>query len=290
MKKITCFSIVLAFFIAVQAGTNIKVRVTVNNANIRSEPGLAGNILLKAAKGDEFEVLTKTGSWFKILLPEETGDAREGFISDSVVETVSAPGTAAAAKEADEAERTVARAPRPARTPRAAKPAVVQAEKLFSGLSAKFGLRTTPAGSLGDRWLLALALDKGINPFLALGLEVQPYYRHFKDTELSASTLGTQLFANVKGGVNIGRFVPSLKLLTPYLGCGLGGAFAFSSSTAGEEKASRANFYFAWHLMFGLEVALKNMSVILELQSIKISVPETTPDLTQYFWMIGIRF
>jgi len=104
------------------------------------------------------------------------------------------------------------------------------------------------------------------------------------------STMGANLFVNAKGGVNIGRFVEKLNFLTPYIGFGLGGAFASTSSTFENEKASRTDFYFAWHLMFGLEVALKKMSVILELQTVKIAVPETSPDAAQHFLMLGIRF
>jgi hypothetical protein len=42
--------------------------------------------------------------------------------------------------------------------------------------------------------------------------------------------------------------------------------------------------------MFGFEVALKNLNLILEIQTVKISVPETSPDAAQHFLMLGIRF
>jgi opacity protein-like surface antigen len=164
-------------------------------------------------------------------------------------------------------------------------------EKLFSGYFAKFGLMTTPPASFGDKWLLSFGKDWGIiNPFLAAGFEVQPYYRHFSTSDFSDSTLGANLFANAKGGVNIGRFVEKLDFLTPYIGFGLGVALASSSSTFDSEKVSRASFNFAWHLMFGIEVALKKMRLMLEFQTVKVSVPGISPDAAQHFMMLGVRF
>jgi opacity protein-like surface antigen len=274
-----CFSMALA------AAAVEKVRVTVNNANVRSQPSLSGELLLKAGAGDEFEVLAKISGWFKIRLPETSGSkASEGFISAALTELV----TGLEAPAANQGEPVRAKAP--ARPSRTVKPAISGEEKIFSGLSAKFGYMTRPAGSFGDRWLLDLGKDWGINPFLAAGFEVQPYYRHFSDSLSSDSSLGANLFVNAKGGANLGRFVEKLKFLTPYIGVGLGGAFAFSSSKYATEKVSSTNFYFAWHLMFGFEVVLKNMSVILEIQTIKVSVPEISPDAAQHFLMLGIRF
>ena len=163
-------------------------------------------------------------------------------------------------------------------------------EKLFSGYFAKFGLMTTPPASFGDKWLLSFGRDWGINPYLSVGGEIQPFFRHFSDSQLSDSTLGANLFVNAKGGVNIGRFVEKLNFLTPYIGFGLGGSFAHSSSTFDGEKVSSTRFNFAWHLMFGFEVALKKIRLMLELQTVKVSVPETSPDAGQHFIMVGIRF
>ena len=261
-----------------QAGAAEKVRVTVDNANVRSQPSLTGKIVLKAGKGDVFEVVGKSNDWFKVQLTAEA-DLEEGYLHESVVEML-------AAGESPKAKTASAKAkPRPRATANSTAP-----EKLFSGLTAKFGLMTKPAGGFGDRWLLACTYEKGINPFLAAGLELQPYFRSFSDAEFSSSTLGANLFLNAKGGVNIGRFVESLKLLTPYAGFGLGMAFATSSSKFGSDKASSTDFNFAWHLMFGIEVALKNLSLLYEIQIIKISVPETDPDPSRYFMMLGVRF
>lgn len=264
-----------------------KVQVTVDNANVRSQPGLDGKILLKAGKGDVFEVTGKSNDWFKVLLPAEAGaDTPDGYINEAMVEMLAAGEKVAAAQESPKSKTTPAKAaPRPRAAAKSAAP-----EKLFSGLAAKFGIMTTPAASFGDRWLLALTYEKGINPFLAAGLELQPYFRSFSDAEISDSTVGANLFLNAKGGVNIGRFAESLKLLTPYAGFGLGMAFATSSSKSGSEKVSRTDFNFAWHLMFGLEVVLKKLSLISEIQIIKISVPETDLDPSRYFLMLGVRF
>ena len=264
-----------------------RVRVTVDNANVRSQPDLDGKIVLKAGWGDVFEVTGKSNDWFKVLLPAEAGaDTPEGYINEAMVEMLAAGEKVAAASAPPKSKTTPAKAaPRPRAAAKSTAP-----KKLFSGLAAKFGYRTNLPGGFGDRWLLALTYEKGINPFLAAGLELQPYFRSFSDAGFSNSTLGANLFLNAKGGVNIGRFVESLKFLTPYAGFGLGTAFASSSSKFGTEKVSSTDFRFAWHLMFGFEVVLKKLDLIFEIQMIKVSVPETDPDPKQGFIMLGVRF
>ena len=262
-----------------------KLQVNVNNANIRSRPELSAEIVLKAGKGDVFTLASKEGDWYKILIPAETGSrASEGYIRADLCEIISG----------EEIQTAIRKDPVPSRPAKKSKatPANARAsEKLFSGYYAKFGLQTSPKTSgFGDRWLLDLGRDWGINPFLAVSLELQPYYHHTAHTEFSMNTMGANLFVNAKGGVNLGRFGEKLKFLTPYAGIGLGGAFASSSSKLGEEKFSSSDFNFAWHLVFGFEVALKNLSVILEIQTVKISVPELDPDQAQHFLMLGVRF
>ena len=280
-KTILLAALLLALASAPAAAADEWVRVTVDNANVRLRAGMDAEIVLKAAKGDEFEVIGMSGPWFKIIIPAETGaEVEEGYLHETVAERVRANTPAPSEKAA----APVRPAPR-ARRPQPAVPA-----KLFSGFSAKFGFMTSPAASFGDRWLLALALDRGLNPFLAAGLEFQPYFRSFSDAGFSSSALGANLFLNAKGGVNLGRFAEKLKFLTPYAGGGLGGAFAYSSSKFGNETASDFEFNFAWHIMFGFEVVLKKMSAILEFQIIKVSLKDITPDPTQYFWMLGVRF
>jgi hypothetical protein len=277
-KSIFAIIVIMVFCLAGAAAASEKVRVTVNNANVRSQPGLNAKIVLKAGKDDVFEVLGRTAGWFKVRLPAEAGtESPEGYLSEDVAEIVgSAP-----AKGLD----------RPAGPRKTAKPVARGNKKLFSGSFAKFGSQTyPPVSTFPNRWLLGLGKDWGINPFLAAGFELQPYYRHSAVLDLSNSTFGANIFVNAKGGVNVGRFVESLKILTPYIGFGLGGAFSFSSSKAGSARVSRADLYFAWHMMFGLEVVLKKMSAILEFQSVKISVPAIDPDYAQYVLMLGIRF
>jgi opacity protein-like surface antigen len=287
MKKSLRFITIFICFGMTLAAAD-KVRVSVNNANVRLQPSLTGEIVLKAGAGDEFEVLAASNGWFKIRLPETSGSKiSEGFISAAVVELLASSKTPAERVPQPASAKSPARSPRPAT---AAKHVGSDANRLFSGLFSKFGYRNKPAGNFGDRWLLSLGKDWGINPYLAAGAEIQPYYRHFSSGDFSDSTLGANLFINAKGGVNIGRFAEKLKFLTPYAGVGLGGAFAYSSSSFDAAKDSRADFHFAWHLMFGLEVVLKNLSVILEIQTIKISVAETSPDAAQHFFMLGVRF
>jgi opacity protein-like surface antigen len=262
-----------------------KLQISVKSANIRSRPDLKSEIVLNAGKDDVFTVIAKQGEWYKILIPAETGSqASEGYIHADLCALIADTEIPAASKNEPAASR-------PVKKSKAAPPKVHISEKLFSGYYAKFGLQTSPKTiGFGDRWLLDLGRDWGINPFLAVGLELQPYFHHISAASLSMSIIGANLFVNAKGGVNIGRFVEKLDFLTPYIGFGLGGAFASTSSTFESEKVSRTNFYFAWHLMFGFEVTLKNMDLILELQTVKVSVPGISPDAAQHFLMLGVRF
>jgi len=287
MKKIFFLFSVLTFICSVSfAAEAEKLLVTGNNANIRSRPDLGSEIVLKAAKGDIFTVAGKEGNWYKILVPAANGSqATEAFINSSLGEIIGQEGISNQNVQKDPVRRPARKSKTPLRGIRGD-------EKLFSGFYAKFGFLTSPkVNGIGDRWLLDFGRDWGIiNPFLATGFEVQPYYRHFSSGDFTDSILGANIFANAKGGVNIGRFVEKLNFLTPYIGFGLGGAFIKSNSKLGEYKFGRTNFYFAWHLMFGFEVALKNLDLILELQTVKVSVPETSPDAAQHFLMLGVRF
>jgi opacity protein-like surface antigen len=285
-KTILLFSILIFFYSLSFAAEAEKLRVTGNNANIRSRPDLGAEIVLKAAKGDIFSVAGKEGNWYKILIPGADGSQEtEAFINSSLGEIVGQEGVSSQNVQKNPARKPAGKSKTPHRVARGD-------EKLFSGFYAKLGLLTSPkVDGIGDRWLLDFGRDWAIiNPFLATGFEVQPYYRHFSSGDFTDSILGANIFANAKGGVNIGRFVEKLNFLTPYIGFGLGGAFIKSNSKLGANKFGRTNFYFAWHLMFGFEVALKNMDLILELQTVKVSVPETSPDAAQHFLMLGVRF
>jgi hypothetical protein len=281
MKKHIALAIaLLAGAVLLAAADAEKLQVTVNNANVRSAPNVNAAIVLKAARGDAFVVIAREGDWFRVRIPAETGSpASEGYIHSGLVEPIN---TAAADRPAAP--------PRPA-PKRKAPPPARRDEKLFSGFFAKAGLMTSPkAPSFGQKWLLAAGKDWGINPYFAAGAEIQPYFRHFASGDFSDNTMGANIFVNAKGGVNLGRFVKKLKFLTPFIGLGFGGAFASYSSTAGDEKISGSDLNFALHLMFGFEVVLKNMSAILEFQTIKVSVPDVAPDKGQHFLMLGVRF
>lgn len=287
MKKTILLFSILTFFCSVSfAAEAEKLRVTGNHANLRSRPDLDAEIVLKAAKGDVFSIVSKEGNWYKILIPAAPGSqATEAFIHSTLGEIIGLEDVSDQNVRKNPARKPAGKSKTPLRVTRGD-------EKLFSGFYAKLGLLTSPkVDGLGDRWLLDFGRDWGIlNPFLAAGFEVQPYYRHFSSGDFTDSILGANIFANAKGGVNIGRFVEKLNFLTPYAGFGLGGAFIKSSSKLGEDKFGRTNFYFAWHLLFGFEVALKRMDLILELQTVKVSVPETSPDAAQHFLMVGLRF
>jgi opacity protein-like surface antigen len=286
MKKILVIIITIMALSSLQtAVAEEKLQVSVSNANVRSKPELNSEIVLKAGKGDIFTLVSKEGDWYKIRIPTKTGsEASEGYIHTDLCAVITGAEIPVESKKEPPSAK-------PAKKSKAAPAKARAAEKLFTGFYAKFGLQTSPKTfGFGDQWLLDVGRDWGINPFLAVGLELQPYFHRSSDTSSSMNIIGTNLFVNAKGGVNIGRFVEKLKFLTPYAGIGLGGAFASLSSNFGNDKFSSTDFNFAWHLLFGLEVALKNLSVLLEIQTVKILVPDVSPDTALHFLMIGVRF
>jgi hypothetical protein len=278
-----------------------RVRVTVDKANVRAEAKREAPVIRIVSRNEVFTVLDKTGPWYKIALPaDNAAEPKSGYINEIVIETVAAGQEIEAEKPAKvkKAETAVREREEKAVPKRAA--AISPGgrwepeEKLFSGLSLKFGLMTSPKSSgFGNKWILGLGYDKGINRYLSLGLELQPYLRSYTNDSIpdaSLSVMAAHAFLNVKAGANMGQFVSFLKFWKPYVGFGAGGAFLSQKVKYKTLSQSKFNAYFAWHLMLGSEFVLKGIDLILEYQAIKISVPEVDPDSMSHFLMFGVRF
>ncbi|MEI6614490.1 MAG: SH3 domain-containing protein [Chrysiogenales bacterium] len=276
-----------------------QVKVTVAKANVRAEADPEAAVIGTASRDDVFTVLEKNGAWYKIALPAESASEPQfGFINEIVVAVVRADKEV---KKQAIVKKTAEQVPEPEEKALPRKKIKVHAkqdwepeEKLFSGLSLKFGLMTSPqGGNFGDKWIMGIAYDKGLNRYLSLGLEFQPYLRSYSSTSIpdaSLSLIGAHVFINVKAGANIGQFVPFLKFWKPYFGLGFGGAFESRKIKYQALSDSVFKSYFAWHWMLGSEFVLKSMDLILEYQAIKVSVPSVDPDFFTHFLMLGVRF
>ena len=297
MTKRAVFFLVLAFMAAGFVHGIQRVKVTVDKANVRAEADRTAAVIRVVSRDEVFTVLEKNGPWFKIALPVDNADEpQSGFIHEIVVETVSAgqetesatpakrTGTDADVRERE--EKTVPKREAAVSSTGRGEPE----KKLFSGLSLKFGLMTSPKdGTFGDRWILAAGFDKGLSRYLAVGLEFQPYFRSYSDAA-DLSVIAANAFFNVKAGVDLGEFVRFLKFMKPYAGIGAGAELANMRVSYQGESQSKFNVHFAWHMILGSEFSLKGLDLIFEYQAIRVSNPDIDPGFFRHFLMFGVRF
>lgn len=274
--------VLLALTVALEAKRTEKIRVTVVSANIRSGPVSDAAVIGQGKRGDVFEVLGREGNWFRIRLPQDTtNDPEEGFIHQSVVEEAGGENTERE-EEAVPARQKPGKAAPPPR-------AFQQREKLISGFFLEGGLMTSPkTDSFADKWLLGLGFDKGISPYMSLGMEFQPHFRSVPD--LNLTYLSCNVFINVRGGINLGQLTPALKFWTPYAGFGPGAALSFTHVANERGNYNKFKASFAYHFTFGSEFSLGAKGLFVEFQIVRVSQPEVDPDSSAYFLVAGIRF
>jgi len=162
---------------------------------------------------------------------------------------------------------------------------------LFTGFHYKGGWMSYPeADGFGNKWILSVGYDIGLMNYLYLGAELQPYFRNFSYGDLSHSSFSTNLFIHIRGGINLGEIFRKLKFLK--LQAGLGPGIEFSNTSIESEglSGSDLNVRPAWHLVYGVEIILKKVNIILEFQTIHVAVPDISPDPSYRFVMVGIRF
>jgi len=79
----------LLFLTSIGEATKIRVRVTVQRANIRLKPDITSQIIAKAPIGTVLVSEKKEGKWYKVNLPpDESGFLVSGYIHESTVEVV----------------------------------------------------------------------------------------------------------------------------------------------------------------------------------------------------------
>lgn len=93
MKKI---SFVLSVLIVAAIGLNAQgttiLKVKIQTANIRTDPDIASPIIMQVTLGTQLESRQKIGDWYEVVVIDDTGTTKTGFITASVVDVVSAGG------------------------------------------------------------------------------------------------------------------------------------------------------------------------------------------------------
>jgi len=165
---------------------------------------------------------------------------------------------------------------------------------LFKGFFTKFGYMTSPkVDSLGDKWVVDLGFDSPIGQYATWGLELQPYFRSYSAPliNFTASNLVTNIFLNVKGGINLGQLWDKLKIMTIYLGGGPGVSLGYLYSDFAGVTGSQFDVFFAWHIVYGAEFKLGKMNIIVEFQSNKVINPDIDPSTqSSRYFLVGLRF
>lgn len=165
---------------------------------------------------------------------------------------------------------------------------------LFQGGFVKLGLMTSPAADgLGDKWIAAIGFDRMVIPYLAWGLEFQPYLRSEKYQDIKYNHYAANLFLNARGGYPVGKLVKALKFLHPlkvFAGLGAGAELSVTSITLPDDDMTKFKARFAWHLAFGFEYATGKGGLIFEIQPVRVSHSELEPSTIKYSYiMLGIR-
>ena len=298
MKNIIVILLVLiiSLLIPLSADVEKQIVVMVDAANIRSLAGLNGDIIGKTYNGEVFKVLGLEGSWYKISFVNKKGEESEGYIHKEIVKIVPADTKLTSPIPPPPSKKEVKQSVKKVKQKKVVKKkrSKFEQEKLFSGFYLKGGVMTSPkVDSFGEKWIVSLGFDSPIGNYLTWGLEFQPYYRNFSDDliNLTMHSLASNIFLNVKGGVNPGRFYKPLKFLTLYGGLGIGSSLSFFYVDIDGASGSEFDVMFAWHFMFGGEISLGKMNVIIEFQGVKVVDPDIDPStMSLGYFLIGLRF
>jgi hypothetical protein len=251
-----------------------RIKVIMDNANIRSKPELDAEILDVAAKGDLLDFIEKAGPWYTIQVgTEPSGKIIYGYIHESMVEPVGA-----IPPEPQPAPVPAAVPPPPPptqeRPPSSQTSPIVQPPiRLISGSYIKYGF--------GDHWLLSFGSDFGVAPNFGLGLEFQPSYRERSDIDLSVFQF--DIFANAKLGFRVG-------FLTLYGGGGIGPDFSYTTTKIGDQSTSEFRTMLAYHGIVGVALNAGTISFVFEYQPMMISDPDIESEELGHFFLVGLRF
>lgn len=108
MKTLLASTLVLCFVIVAASASAQTLRVTADRANLRDKPSTDGTIVTAVSKGDELEVLDKSGNWYHVRVKPS---GAQGYVNALVVEIVQG-GSAAPATSSTPPSQVSPQAPR----------------------------------------------------------------------------------------------------------------------------------------------------------------------------------
>lgn len=293
-KSILILSIFLIGGIFTPALAQNRVQVIVERANVRLSPDLNSQVIEQVPLGAVLEYSQMEGEWYLVSLPPNAqGFVITGYIHRSVVNAVEgtpAPRPQPIRQPPPVPQRTVS----PPATPpqyQPARPAYVSnlQARLIAGPFIKFGWQHKPdPGGFNYAWIASLGFDKGLSRNFALGLEIMPAYRNYADIDLSIFPV--KGFINLKAGESLGRLWSKIGFINLYGGLGAGVEAAFSKAEFEGETFTDFDVLFAYHFLFGLELDIRALRLLLEYQLIQVPDPNVDPNYFGHYLMFGIRF
>lgn len=294
-KPILILSILLIAGSFIQAQAQNRVQVIVERANVRLSPDLNSQVIDQVPMGAVLEYTQAEGEWYLVNLPPNAqGFVITGYIHRSVVNVVTetaAPPRQRVRQPPPVPQRTVPPPPpvqpqyRPARQAYAPN---LQA-RLIAGPFVKFGWQHKPdPGGFNYAWMGSLGFDKGISRNFALGIEIMPAYRNYADIDLSI--LPVKGFVNIKAGESLGRLWSKIGFINFYGGVGAGAQASFVKAEFDGETFTDFDVMFAYHFLFGLEIDIRALRLLVEYQLIQVPDPDVEPNYFGHYIMFGIRF
>ncbi|MBN1271150.1 MAG: SH3 domain-containing protein [Candidatus Aminicenantes bacterium] len=206
---------------------NVKLRVTVERANIRLKPSLESAVVGRAPLGTIFENAEKVGDWFKISLPpDESGFVVTGYIHSSIVDVLTQAKTEAkkTAKPAQAVKRDA-----PSAVVKTPPPSSKRETRSAAPPSAEAGRYKKPRSSGRG---IGLKLSGGLN-YMLLG-DINDAYEgknaRIQDQAMAGSASGE--FPTMHMGMDFSGEI--VLYFSRSIGIGIGGGYIKIKSSSGD--------------------------------------------------------
>ncbi|HEU0094500.1 MAG TPA: SH3 domain-containing protein [Vicinamibacteria bacterium] len=151
-------SLVLTLCLAAGSGWADFVQVDATRANVRKQPSTTSPIVTTVARGEQLEVLERTGDWYHI----KTGSGAEGYVSARLVRASTTPAAASAPTPRPAAPAATTALP-PAAPWKGDRPVIAHKDVgcVVAGEFPKLEACFTPAASVGKAQVQFRADEKG---------------------------------------------------------------------------------------------------------------------------------
>jgi opacity protein-like surface antigen len=202
LRACLCLILALVAFLTTDSyAQKIKIRVVVDNANVRLKPDLQGEIIRNPPLGSSFEVESREGDWYEIRVRTEMGVLITGYIHNSFVQ-VQGEETTPPEQETRQApvqtyDQPQTRDERPKRAELVFRMGYVTGYNLSGSysysesFSAGILESASTSGKITTEYKSPLGFDGALNFFIAKGIGIQvkfDYNSTVKSNEASRST------------------------------------------------------------------------------------------------------